>query len=330
MAESSHGTDGKGEVNAKRDPITVTGIIPVHSDDELARLADTELVACLCRDEDRVPRNLIDACAARGNALVQVLRERLGVSELSEEGDDGQWWLTHHAAMIAGLIPTEGAGRLLVHLMRRMEETGDLNMQEWLSGTWPALFANKPITLVEPLRAVAEKQDDDFLTRVNAAEAAIRLALQEGEAPLESALDWLAGIASDEGQDWQTRLGLCDILLDFPRERYRALLHDMAARQTGWGSHFDANDIDQAYAAGRDQPQWERFTDPWRFYEPSVIEARQRRWAEEDRAARERSNGGLATSLWPEPYIRPEPKVGRNDPCPCGSGKKYKKCCLDG
>ncbi len=22
------------------------------------------------------------------------------------------------------------------------------------------------------------------------------------------------------------------------------------------------------------------------------------------------------------------PRVGRNDPCPCGSGKKYKKCCL--
>ncbi len=24
-----------------------------------------------------------------------------------------------------------------------------------------------------------------------------------------------------------------------------------------------------------------------------------------------------------------EDKVGRNDPCPCGSGKKYKKCCLN-
>jgi len=24
-----------------------------------------------------------------------------------------------------------------------------------------------------------------------------------------------------------------------------------------------------------------------------------------------------------------KPKVGRNDPCPCGSGKKYKKCCLN-
>ena len=26
-------------------------------------------------------------------------------------------------------------------------------------------------------------------------------------------------------------------------------------------------------------------------------------------------------------YRREGPKVGRNDPCPCGSGKKYKKCC---
>ena len=25
---------------------------------------------------------------------------------------------------------------------------------------------------------------------------------------------------------------------------------------------------------------------------------------------------------------RPGERVGRNDPCPCGSGKKYKKCCM--
>ena len=32
----------------------------------------------------------------------------------------------------------------------------------------------------------------------------------------------------------------------------------------------------------------------------------------------------------PIPPIRREgPKIGRNDPCPCGSGKKYKKCCMD-
>ncbi|NJR42690.1 MAG: hypothetical protein HC767_08495 [Akkermansiaceae bacterium] len=26
-------------------------------------------------------------------------------------------------------------------------------------------------------------------------------------------------------------------------------------------------------------------------------------------------------------YRRSEEKVGRNEPCPCGSGKKFKKCC---
>ncbi len=29
----------------------------------------------------------------------------------------------------------------------------------------------------------------------------------------------------------------------------------------------------------------------------------------------------------PQQVVRSSPKVGRNDPCPCKSGKKYKKCC---
>jgi len=36
-----------------------------------------------------------------------------------------------------------------------------------------------------------------------------------------------------------------------------------------------------------------------------------------------------ASYVAPKPFVR-EPKVGRNDPCPCGSGKKYKKCCGKG
>jgi hypothetical protein len=31
----------------------------------------------------------------------------------------------------------------------------------------------------------------------------------------------------------------------------------------------------------------------------------------------------------PEPIRNTSPKIGRNDPCPCGSGKKHKKCCID-
>jgi hypothetical protein len=38
----------------------------------------------------------------------------------------------------------------------------------------------------------------------------------------------------------------------------------------------------------------------------------------------------LASGTQPDstPVRRPSKKIGRNDPCPCGSGKKYKKCCL--
>jgi uncharacterized protein YecA (UPF0149 family) len=30
-----------------------------------------------------------------------------------------------------------------------------------------------------------------------------------------------------------------------------------------------------------------------------------------------------------KPIVKSGPIVGRNDPCSCGSGKKYKNCCLD-
>ena len=27
------------------------------------------------------------------------------------------------------------------------------------------------------------------------------------------------------------------------------------------------------------------------------------------------------------PFVRPEKRIGRNEPCPCGSGEKFKRCC---
>lgn len=50
--------------------------------------------------------------------------------------------------------------------------------------------------------------------------------------------------------------------------------------------------------------------------------------AGEDYAANERDRfepGGAGTAVKQEP-IKVGPKIGRNDPCPCGSGKKYKQC----
>lgn len=45
-----------------------------------------------------------------------------------------------------------------------------------------------------------------------------------------------------------------------------------------------------------------------------------------DAGAEAAMNAALSASH-AKPVVRDAPKVGRNDPCPCGSGKKYKKCC---
>ena len=72
--------------------------------------------------------------------------------------------------------------------------------------------------------------------------------------------------------------------------------------------------------------------DPWKFYEPEAIALRQKRWAEED--ARTAADEFQDDDVFEDdeaamPYVRELPKIGRNDHCPCGSGKKYKKCCAD-
>jgi len=43
-------------------------------------------------------------------------------------------------------------------------------------------------------------------------------------------------------------------------------------------------------------------------------------------AAGSNGDGGDVALAPPPPFVRAGDKVGRNDPCPCGSGKKYKHC----
>lgn len=54
------------------------------------------------------------------------------------------------------------------------------------------------------------------------------------------------------------------------------------------------------------------------------------RWAyvNEQAAKLDKVAPGSRVTDWQEPVVNPLRGVGRNDPCPCGSGKKFKKCCL--
>jgi hypothetical protein len=320
--------------------------LPAYDDAELANLSVSELLERMVRDGDRVPRNVIDACAGRGAPMVQALRQLIEDDEFwSDETPFDEWWLRLHAVMILGMIPGEEAGRVLVASMRRMAEAEDDDLQDWLGGYWPALFRNKPQAVLDAVRDVCLDRALDWYVRSNATEPVVADAARQGEAALERALDWLARIVADEDEDWDLRLSTGTMLLHFPRERHRGLLEELARQQSGIMAWFTMDHVQQAYARGQDDPEWSRFRDPWAFYTPSAIAKRQRRWAEDAAAAeraRKRINEREAadraqqrmnekeeihpSGAVPAPYVRAQPKVGRNDPCPCGSGKKFKKC----
>jgi preprotein translocase subunit SecA len=73
--------------------------------------------------------------------------------------------------------------------------------------------------------------------------------------------------------------------------------------------------------------------------ESALIEARRREAAEREKlafqhaAASAMAEEALASGAaepapaeTPQTFTREQPKVGRNEPCPCGSGRKYKQC----
>ena len=60
-----------------------------------------------------------------------------------------------------------------------------------------------------------------------------------------------------------------------------------------------------------------------RVEQPAELENVRYQHADYDEALAE--EGGQAPAAG-ETFERPGVKIGRNDPCPCGSGKKYKQC----
>jgi tetratricopeptide (TPR) repeat protein len=108
------------------------------------------------------------------------------------------------------------------------------------------------------------------------------------------------------GDDEYTRAGAVERLVP---------LVDNAGRKEEANAHIEAEEARKA----RHPPFWNRVLD------------------EEPGAHTCPLLGDITKDLFPEPdnfdsfsvpYTRPDPKIGRNDPCPCGSAKKYKKCCL--
>jgi uncharacterized protein YecA (UPF0149 family) len=315
----------------------VTESYPEH---ELHALSDEALMDTVRGFGDRLPRVAVDECVRRGPVLVPRLHALLRDTDLrAPDLDDGDWWAVLHAIFILGALDGREAAEALLAALQLRRRDPDNHLWEWLAGRWPALFRNKREHVAAALTELAQDRTADPYLRHDAQECLLEAAHAAGAQPLEALLDQLEQRLADPAEDQDLRELTGHLLLDFPRARHRPALEGVALdqeRTRQWGRAFDRQDVARSFAAGEDRPPWERFADYLAFYNPHAVHRRQIRWRKEDAGDFDEEDAGFADDdlfgdqeMLPEPYVRPVPKIGRNDPCPCGSGKKYKKCCMD-
>jgi hypothetical protein len=195
--------------------------------------------------------------------------------------------------------------------------------------------------------ALADTRIDDF-ARAAVFEAWTRLALT-GQTPKEGARAFLSDYpvrvrldSSDFGWsswvDSVTALGLAELTdfaqrhlpgravvtsaFDVPNVTYEDFKEQLAATLADPGSWKSERKYQPFTGTIEELSQWYGYSEKYR-------EERAKREAEG--YEEELAFGDEEGSIFGMPNIAANPyrDVGRNDPCPCGSGKKFKKCCLN-
>ena len=118
--------------------------------------------------------------------------------------------------------------------------------------------------------------------------------------------------------------------LRFPSYESFALIDDCVAELEGWASFNSSQPqekpVGRAPVGSSAEPEnVQRVTRPWPAREPNPQVKKRtepQRSSGQQPPFQSSSSGNRA-----QPLVRRYPKVGRNDPCPCGSGIKFKKCC---
>lgn len=187
--------------------------------------------------------------------------------------------------------------------------------------------------LIEYLKSDSGK---DWYPRAVAAEALTYLAAEHGERRAEI-LDFFHSLLKEgEPEDSDFLSSVVDSLLDLCDPSSRPLIEEAFERDLIDEMVVSPEDVERAYKEG---PRIPEPVDLLEFYTPEAITERQERWErerrEEEKWREERELVERSRRRFLEEYEIDEHgtvrrkilKIGPNDPCPCGSGKKYKKCC---
>jgi tetratricopeptide (TPR) repeat protein len=150
-----------------------------------------------------------------------------------------------------------------------------------------------------------EEEDDEAFADIRAAAAANTLYADER---IHDVFADLTGFLIAGDSDNDERLGMeCFIVMELP-----AIRSSLKILRNEYPDYFKLNQ--QFYLDALNEGKREYLTGKY-YAIYKRLKGVPDYDSEDERADREK------------PFVRENPKVGRNDPCPCGSGRKYKKCC---
>jgi SEC-C motif-containing protein len=298
-----------------------------------------ELIDLLFKEEDRATLEHARELIARGEEAARPLREILANEDYWYEGQGGAHWIIAHAINILGAMRDEQALPLLIEMIPHAYFSNHEPAVEIL----PAALGNYGAKAVEPLMRFineyrgAYRDNPDFAHGRHTASAALtRIALKD-ETVRPRVSDFITMSFTDLEEDDRIFLSFSSghpVALDKGPGKERSLKALRAAYDRGMISQEINGSFKEFTRMVKERHPGlfnDLKSDLYDFYDPREISRRQKERAERQEEDPYRPE---ARPQVPAGYLMSDAgglqraeRVGRNDPCPCGSGKKYKKCC---
>ena len=274
------------------------------------------------------PRAAVEtAVARRGEAIPHLLHALEWVEQHPEDANDREppYMLHLFALYLLAQFRERRAFPLIVQLFRHPlydALTGDVvsdDLPRMLAATWNGSL--------ESIQSMIEDPGLDECVRA-AALRTVGVLLHSSNFPRETASQYFGALFAgklerEPGFVWDA---LVDVCTDF------GMAEHLPAIRAAYADDLCGPDFDllEDVEVEIQRPPGTAAQVDWKYY--SLIDdaaAELEQWYCFDEAFADEGEEELALGMADksEPIRREEPKIGRNDPCPCLSGKKYKKCC---
>jgi hypothetical protein len=300
-----------------------------------AEMTTAELIDLLFKEEDRVTEDHFKELAGRGEEVVARMREILANEDYWYEGQGGEHFIVVHAVNLLGALRDEPS----IPLFLQMLEHAYFANHDWGCEVYPPALAEFGEAGVEPFiqyirdhRGAHRDNQDWAHCRQRVAAALTRIALHH-DAAHDRVRDFILEQFNDPAEDdfvFLSNSAAYPFLLGRKRgvEALRTAYNRRALAPSLVGSQ---RELMAAVNNPTSNLYHDLQTELLDFYQPEQMKLRAEQRA---KAAEQKLYWGYDDASVPKGYAVGESgnvvrtdKVGRNDPCICGSGKKYKKCC---